>query len=146
MPSRLAVLPLLFVLTLPALAAKHVNLKQLEQLLADATGKSDPELAHTLAGMELSERMSSQRLAKCRAMMPGQQSFRALEVLASSAEFLNLPPDDVPSTPPLDARAQQDLLALASTYISTTLAKLPNFMAAETVTTFQDSPVEHLAG
>lgn len=127
-------------LAMPALAAKRVDIRQLDQELAEVKTKPDAEVAHRLAGLELTERMSAVELMRWRDAMPGPESKHALAILADSSAFLHTPPGEVPQTAPLDEAAQKQALSLASAYVETTLAKLPNFFAAESITTFEDTP------
>lgn len=58
-------------LAMPALAAKRVDIRQLDQELAEVKTKPDAEVAHRLAGLELTERMSAVELMRWRdAMRP----------------------------------------------------------------------------
>jgi hypothetical protein len=135
----LAFLLLFVVIGIPA-QAKHITVKQLDQGLADAEGKSDQELARWLYSLDLSERLSSQSLQHWKDAMPGEQSRKALTALADASAFVNLPPNGIPKTAPLDRNAQEQLLSLAADYIEKTLSKLPNFFATEEIITFEDTP------
>jgi hypothetical protein len=138
--NRIAALLLLAEMAQPALAAKRITVKQLDQALANANEKPDQVVARWLAGLELIERMSTQDLLYWKEAMPGIASSRALTALADSSAFLNPPVEKMPKTVPPDHDAQQKLLALASAYVDDTHSKLPNFFATQGITTFQDTP------
>jgi hypothetical protein len=140
MRRSLAFLLFSVVIGIPAQAAKHITVKQLDQGLADAKNKPDQELARWLYSLTLSERMSCQSLQHRQDSMPGDKSRKALTALADSSAFLNLPPEETPKTAPLDRNAQEQLLLSAVDYIEKTLSKLPNFFATETIATFEDTP------
>ncbi len=140
MMRKLTVLLLFAVATASLEAAKRVTVKQLDQGLAEAGNKPDRELARWLYGLELSERLSVQSLQHWKDVMPGDQSQKALTVLADASAFLNLPSEEIPKTAPLDRNAQEQLLLSVANYVEKTLSKLPNFFATEAVTTFEDTP------
>lgn len=60
---KLALLLLLAGTVPPAFSAKHVTLDTVDQLLIHAHGKPDARVAKQLFGLELTERVSSARLA-----------------------------------------------------------------------------------
>ncbi|HWA93273.1 MAG TPA: aspartyl protease family protein [Terracidiphilus sp.] len=101
--------------------------------------KNEPEadVLRDLSGVELVERMSTQQLQRWKAAMPGEQSRKVMIALADASAFLNLPEEELPKAPPLDKAAQQQLLAQMNTYVDTTMARLPNFFARQTVSTFE---------
>jgi len=56
--------------------------------------------------MELSERLSSPRLQKIQADLPGEKSRTALLVLADASAFLQLPAAEISTTPPPTTHAR----------------------------------------
>jgi len=140
MRQSLAFLLFSVIVGIPAQAAKHITVKQLDQGIADSKSKPDQELARWLYSLELSERMSGQSLQQWVDAMPGDKSRKALTALADSSAFLNLPSEEAPKTAPLDRNAQEQLLLSAADYIEKTLSKLPNFFATEAIATFEDTP------
>ena len=111
--------------------------KTAELRLSSLKGKPDAELVRELAGVELTERMSTQQLEVWKATMPGEQSRRALIALADTAAFLSLPLRESPQDAPLAKDAQAKLLEQMKTYVDQTMAQLPNFFATQNVSTFQ---------
>jgi hypothetical protein len=140
MRRSLAFLLFSVVVGIPAQAAKHVTVKQLDQVFTEAGNKPDQELARWLYSLELSERMSGRSLQHWKDAVPGDKSRKALTALADASSFLNLPSEEIPKTAPLDRNAQEQLLLSAADYIEKTLSKLPNFFATEEIITFEDTP------
>jgi hypothetical protein len=137
---RWLTLLLLAGMTLPALAAKSLSIEQLEQLLAANQGKPDAHVAQQLADVELTERVSPDRLAKWEKNFSGPKTRETLMRLADSAAFLKTAtPDLVPIVAP-DSDTQEKMLALASEYVKTTITRLPNFYATRETTHFEDAP------
>ena len=59
-------------LALPAWAAKSLTIDQMEQLLAQLGGKPDGKVAAELDDVQLTQRVSSARLAHWEAEFPGR--------------------------------------------------------------------------
>ena len=130
---------------LPVRAAGKITVGQLEQTLADAHGKRDQDLAKQLAGLELRERLSSQRLAKIQTALPGEKSRLALLALADASAFLQLPAAEILVTAPPDADSQKFILSKAAAYLVASIDKLPDFFAEKTTTRFHDLRVLDLS-
>ena len=134
------VLLLLAVSAWPAMAAKSVNVGQVEDLLDKLHGKSDGKVAQELSDLELTERVSPARLAKWEKDFPGSRTHEALIKLADLATFLNPPAEDVVPIPGPDSATQERMLAMAAEYVKTTITRLPNFIATRETTHFEDAP------
>jgi VWFA-related protein len=137
---RLTLLVLLAAMTVPAGAATKMTVAQLEQAVATAHGAPDAKLAEQLSGLELTERLSANRLARLRADLPGEKAQQALTVLADAAEFLNLPAAEIPSTAAPDLAAQRQIMSLVVSYTTKSVHELPNFFATRETTRFEDRP------
>ena len=124
----------------PAMAAKSVNVGQLEQLLYTLRGKSDGKVAAELSDVVLTERISPARLAHWEADFSGSRTHEALIKLADLAAFLNPPADDVVPIPAPDSGTQDRMLELAGEYVKTTITQLPNFLATRETTHFENTP------
>ena len=126
----------------PAMAAKHVSVMELEQLLFRAHGESDGKVAQELSDVELTERASSIRLARWETEFPGRRCREALTVMADASEFLDLPAADISTDAPPDVAAQKAMLQM-----KTTITRLPNFFATRKTERFEDTPphqtIEH---
>jgi VWFA-related protein len=131
--------------TLPARSAEKVTVEQLENVLAAAHGKKDQDLAKRLGGMELSERLSSPRLAKIEAGLPGEKSRMALLALADASVFLQLPVAEIPATAAPDADTQKLILSRAAENLVASIHKLPDFFAQETTNRFHDLKVSYMS-
>jgi hypothetical protein len=136
--KKLALLVLLVGMVPPAFSAKRVSVEKVDRLLIDAHGKPDAKVAKQLFNLELTERVSSARLGRWEAALPGPKSRQALVALADASAFLHLPAEEIPATPAPDRAAQDSLLALARNYVTDTIPKLPNFFATRDTTRFSD--------
>jgi hypothetical protein len=142
-PMRnLAPLLLLAGVTLPVFAAKRVTVVNLEQMLASSRHTSDANIAKQLFELELTERLSEDRLAQLAADLPGPLARQALTAVADASAFLDLPAADIPSIGVPDLAAQRSMLALTMDYARATIPKLPNFFATRDTTRFEDTPLE----
>jgi VWFA-related protein len=137
---KLVLLAVLAVMTIPAGAATKVTVAQLEQTITASHSASDAKLADRLSGLELTERLSEARLARLKAGLPGEQARQALLVLADSAEFLNLPADEIPQAAAPDLATQRKIMAQVVRYTTKTIHELPNFFATRETTRFEDRP------
>lgn len=143
---RFVSLFMLAALAMPTLTAKRVDTKQVDQVLAESKNESDAEVAHRLAGLQLGERASAAQLVQWRKAAPGLETQRAVTMLADASAFLRAPAGEIVQAAPPDEAAQHQMLSLTSAYVETTLAKLPNFFASESITTFEDTPASQNNG
>jgi len=142
---RLLLIVLLAGLALPALAkeeakAAPVTVAQLEQMLTEAHGSPDADLAQKLAGVVLTERLNMVKLAELKAALPGDKSREQLVMLADSAAFLPPPSTEIPADAPPDQAAARQMLTQVVNYVNTTTRQLPNFLAVRETTGFEDQP------
>jgi hypothetical protein len=144
MPAGLVLL-LLPAAVLPAFAAKQITVEQLEHQLSDAHGKRDQDLAKQLGDVQLTERLSSPRLAKIDASLPGEKSRLALLAIADASAFLQLPAAEIPATPAPDIPAQKLILNKAAENLVSTIHKLPDFFARQATTRLHDLKVTYLS-
>jgi hypothetical protein len=114
----------LAVATLPALAYEPATIAQLEQILAAAHGKPDKDLAKQLGELELTERLSTVRLDKLQASLPGIKSRQALLVLSDNSAFHDLPAAEIPQLPAPDQAIQTYLLNKAASCIQESLPRM----------------------
>jgi hypothetical protein len=137
---KFVLLLLLTGLPLTMAAAEQMTVEQLESALKPARHMSDKNLANQLRTVELTERLSSTRLAGLRAGLPGEKSRLALIPVSDLSGFLDLPAADIPSTPALDRGAQRALLAKSRDYVESAISRLPDFIATEDTIHFVDTP------
>jgi len=131
----------ILMLASPAWAAKRVTVDQLEKVLNAAQGKTDAELARHLSDMELTERLSSSRLARWQAALPDDQTRQALVALADQSQFLALPASEIPSTTAPDFAAQRQIMHQVFAYVSKSIPQLPNMFASRVTSSFEDTPL-----
>ncbi|MGA8728504.1 MAG: VWA domain-containing protein [Terracidiphilus sp.] len=146
---HLILLSLLAAMTLPAGAAKRVNVAQLEGVLGAsiAAHKSDDAIARQIGGMELSERLTEVSLARLKARLASDRhATQALQLLADQSAFLDLPVSELPTTAAPDDAAQQQMLEAARRYVAQTLPRLPNFLATRTINRYDDTPQSQTQG
>jgi hypothetical protein len=145
--SKLPVLLLLAAFGSTAFAAtpvpveKHVKVAQVEQLLTVAHHQRDMKVAKQLAGLEMTERVTSLRLSRWQADFAGAQTREALLALADASAFLDLPAADIPSIAMPDEATRKQILSRVIEYVRTTIHQLPNFFATRSTTHFDDTPV-----
>ncbi len=143
---NLAILLLWALIDLPAYAAKSVTVVQLERLLAAAHGKQDSKAVKQLSDLELSERLSSSRLAVWEERLPGPLSRRALVILADQSAFLDPPASEIPAAAAPDLARQRKIMSLAVDYVQRTIQQLPNFIATRDTIRFEDTPRQLVVG
>jgi hypothetical protein len=125
----------------PAPVDNHVTVAQVEQILSAAHHQRDAKVAKLLAGLEMTQRVTSLRLARWQADFPGTQTREALLALADASAFLDLPAGDIPSIPMPDDATRRQILSRTIEYVKTTIHQLPNFSATRSTTHFDDAPV-----
>jgi VWFA-related protein len=140
MMRKFAFFILLAGIALPAFAARRISVEQLEQILSATWGKSHADVAEQLAGLELTERLTSARLEQLRAGLPGEKSQQALIALADASAFLDPPSTDIPATATPDVATQRRIMALTVDYLGKTLGLLPNLFAARDTMSFETRP------
>jgi len=139
---RKLVLPLLLMveMTASAHAARPVTVDQLREALASAHGKPDAKLAQLLSNLELTERLSADKLSRWQAEMPGPESRRQLVLLGDVSAFLHPPASEIPATAMPDIATQRELIAATVDYATRTMHQLPNFLATRDTIRFEDNP------
>jgi hypothetical protein len=101
----------------------------------------EDELATRIAGTELSERLSTPTMYRLVGKYKlGAHAQQALEQLADRSALLKLPAVELLHKPQLDAAEQQMLFKRSRAYVLGELSHLPNFMATQTTTRFDNSP------
>lgn len=100
----------------------------------------DEDLVPQIEQVELSERMSTLTLYRLVGKYNlGPRVQQALEQLADRSALLTLPLADQLHQPPPDPAAQQKMLADSRAYVVNELSHLPNFIATQTTTRFDNS-------
>ena len=143
----LALLLLVIGLAIPAscmaaqadLHVRQVSVAELTEALS-AAGVPDEKLADQLSSLQLNQRLSTTTLARLESTLPGPQSKQQLTILAAQSSFLDLPPSELPSTPPPGVAQQREIMTQVVSYVTQTIRKLPDFMATRATRTFEDRP------
>ncbi len=138
---RLAVLILLAAMTLPASASKRIAVAQLKQILTAARGRTDAEVAQQIADLDLTERLSAEKLSQLKAGLPGEKAYQNLLILADKSAFLDPPASETPAKPPPNFAEQRRIMGLAVGYVTRTIPLLPNFFATRETKHFEDTPL-----
>jgi hypothetical protein len=122
-----------------------VTVQDLQQTIVANQWKSDKELAEELAGMQLTERLSTPRLERLKVYLPGEKSQQALLAMADASAFRELPANDELADPAPDAQTAGQIISSATDFVLATVSKMPDFLASRTTTRFQDLRVSHLS-
>lgn len=122
-----------------AFIRKPVTVQELEDTLAAGRGKPDAEGALRLAGLRLTERMSSSKLSAWKARTPGVKSWQTLVALAGESAFLKPPPAEIPATAPPEIGGQRKMIGMALDYLDKTVPKLPDFFATRSTDRYDQS-------
>ncbi|MGA2538385.1 MAG: hypothetical protein ABSF53_20415 [Terracidiphilus sp.] len=140
---RLILLGLMVVLVLPAAAARRVTVVQLEQSLAEDVNshRTDADIAHRLADLELTERLTDATLGKfAKSLTLGPRTALVLQLLADQSAFFEPPARELPATENPDAASQQRMMDLARGYVVRIWPHLPDFFVTRTTVRFDDGP------
>ena len=140
MITKLLIPILLLAIAHPHVAAQQVSVQELEQRLTHAS--PDKRAAQQLSELQLTERLSTERLRLLTERLPGDQSKLAMLSIADASAFLDLPASDLGQAAAPDAAAQQALLAKAADYLRKTMPSLPDFFATQKTLEFADGPLK----
>ena len=121
----------------PRVPARRVTVHELEQILDTANDEHDGELAKQLAGLEMTERLSSSRLAFWKDRLRGKKSIAALVALADESAFLDPPATEILSDPAPDLDTQRQMLSRTVKYLKEVIPGLPDFFATRTTIEYQ---------
>ena len=116
---------------------KQVSLKELGEILE--LDESDTTKANQLGGLELTSRLSESRLASLYALAQGKRTREQLRLLADASSFLDPPADEILAAPPPSPDEQQRIISMASSYLTSTINKLPDFFARRITTRYQET-------
>jgi VWFA-related protein len=121
-------------------AIRRITVAELQQQLLAACTLSDGEVASQLSNLELTERLSDEKLASLVAELRGKQARQALTALADQSAFLEPPPEGTSSDPPPDQDAQQHMISLTAEYLRSTMPRLPDFYAKRISVRYEENP------
>jgi len=121
-------------------APRKITPQELMQMVATAQPASDADVAQKLTGLELTNRLSSARLADLTSKLPGEKSRMALLMLADQSIFLPPPADEVGADAAPNAAAAHQMLVKVVSYVNTTVHQLPNLIATRSTNGFENRP------
>lgn len=145
--KRFTWIALMLLVAVPAFsAAKKITIAELKDMLTTmhSQNKSDEDVANALKQVVLSEQLDRATMNAFADQVPGKLSTEQIYVLEAKSAMLPPPASLIPTTPAMDAGAEQALLAKAATYVSGTWSQLPGLTATKTTLRFQDN-IEALA-
>ncbi|WP_348264480.1 hypothetical protein P8935_08085 [Telmatobacter sp. DSM 110680] len=131
---------------LPASAYEPATIAHLEQILAAAHGKPDKALAKQLGELELTERLSTARLKKLEAALPGEKSRQVLLVLSDLSAFHDLPAEEILQVPAPDSDSQSKILGKVADYIREALPRQIDLVISRNTSQFDNLKVVTLSG
>lgn len=127
---------------LPHTPPTRLTVSQFEKELSGIQGKRDGETARELSQFELSERLSSDKLAALKNTLHGSKAAEALTALADASAFLAPPPSEILADPLPDAAGQKHISELILDYVRDTMPRLPNFFAVRSTAHYEEA-AEH---
>ena len=83
---KLTVLLLLVAMTRPALASKRVTVSQLQEIVAATAGKPDAEVAQQISDLELTERLSTEKLSQLKVVLSSDKASQNLAFVFESGD------------------------------------------------------------
>jgi len=134
---------LAFVLCSAVQAEKRISLAQLETTVRQLKNVSDYEAAQRLSDLQLTERLSAQRLPALAQLLPGEQSQHALRAVFDQSQFLQPPASEIPPNPNPAIPEQRRIMGLVAKYVEHAIPQLPNFFATRVTDHFEDHPLLH---
>lgn len=122
--------------------ATPVSVAQLEEVVGEAHGGRDKDVARRLSGLELTERLSAARLQLWETALPGKKARAELAAMADASVFLEPPAVEIPALEAPDMTTQQHMLAQTVDYLDKSIPKLPSFSILERVARYEDAMEE----
>jgi VWFA-related protein len=126
----------------PRVPARRVTVHELEQILDATNDEHDDELAKQLAGLELTERLSSSRLSLWKDRVRGKKAKAALVALADESVFLDPPAAEILADPAPDLSTQRRMMLRTVNYLKEVIPKLPDFFAIRTTTQYEQPSLQ----
>ena len=125
------------------LFAESITVQQLTALVSGLHRASDAKAAEELQSRTLSQRLSPADLGTLSAELPGDQSRRALRVLADTSVFLDPPSDEILNRPAPAPAEQGQILSRVLDFVTGQIPQLPNFLATRVTLHFEETPLSY---
>jgi hypothetical protein len=115
-----------------------VTVAELMKLVDEAKGKPDGDAAKQIEQAQLTERLSSPKLAMLSSELPGKKSKSALMSVGDASVFLDPPLDEIPQKAAPEMAEQTEMMSLVMDYLKKINPKLPDFYASRFTTSFEE--------
>lgn len=117
---------------------RPVTVAQLAEIVGRLRSKHDEQAAKEIERLELTERLSSTKLAALGAELPGTRSKNALLAVGDASVFLAPPPDEIPQKAIPEIAEQRQMMSLTVDYLKRIIPRLPDFYANRSTTSFEE--------
>jgi hypothetical protein len=134
MGKRIVLVLLAFVST-TAITQTRMSVADVDRLVNQHL--SPDRLAARLRSIELTQRVSAQRLVRWQSALKNPKARAALQAIADLSASSPLPATELPAAAPPDLPTQQEILSRATEYAASMRPRLPNFSALRTTARFE---------
>jgi VWFA-related protein len=114
-----------------------VTVAQLAELVEAIKRKPDGDAEKEIEQLQLTERLSSPKLAMLSAELSGAKAKAAVLKVGDFSAFLEPPTGEIPDMARPEISEQRQILSRAVDYLKNTIPKLPNFSAKRLTTSFK---------
>jgi VWFA-related protein len=122
----------------PRHGIEKVTVAKLEQLV-----HSEPDLAHRLANLELTQRLSTPRLDSLLAVVHGERERQALTAAADLSLALPPPEDELVNQQAPEVAEQRAIIQRTFDYLRNSIPKLPDFFALRNTVRYEEPPMRN---
>lgn len=116
---------------------RAVTVALLTEIIGEVKRRRDSEAAKEIERLQLTQRLSSPRLARLSAELPGAKAKSALLAVGDASVFLMPPSDEIPPKARPALTDQNQMMSLVLNYLAKTIPKLPDFYARRITTSFE---------
>ncbi len=116
-----------------------ISVAQLESRLDALSHLRDADSAKQLASLQLTERLSSSRLAPWETRLRHREkTLETLVALADESEFLTPPAAEIPQRPAPSLDEQRQMMARTVNYLASAIPTLPDFFARRSIVHYEE--------
>ena len=119
---------------------QRVSADQFESALKARSNSSGTKIASELSHLELTERLSTQRLRELQSTLGNKKAREELVKVTDESDFLPPPSSEIPTNDPPDLSEQHQIIARAIQYVVQTVRRLPNLFAERTTIQYHERP------